>query len=144
MNPCKFYKCLSDDTRLKSLLLISQVGDACVCDLMSALGLDQPKMSRHLAELRKCGIVLDERRGKWMYYTLHPDLPKWAHQVILTTAESNKAYFSEALGNLRISPPASACEYTALDLWRGVPLNSYSIDKRLNVKVGRLDHALLI
>ena len=53
MNPCKFFKCLADDTRLKSLMLIATVKEACVCDLMAALELDQPKISRHLAELRK-------------------------------------------------------------------------------------------
>ena len=40
MSPLKFYKCLADDTRLKSLLLLVSVREACVCDLMAALELD--------------------------------------------------------------------------------------------------------
>jgi ArsR family transcriptional regulator len=100
MNPCKFYKCLADETRLKSLILIAQVKEACVCDLMTALALDQPKTSRHLAELRQCGILLSERRGKWVYYKLHPELPEWAQQVIATTAEHNDDYFKTALTRL--------------------------------------------
>jgi ArsR family transcriptional regulator, arsenate/arsenite/antimonite-responsive transcriptional repressor len=63
MDPCTFFKCLADDTRLKSVLLIAKINEACVCDLMEALELDQPKTSRHLAQLRKCGILADERRG---------------------------------------------------------------------------------
>jgi ArsR family transcriptional regulator len=103
MDPCTFFKCLADDTRLKSLLLIVKSGEACVCDLMEALQLDQPKTSRHLAQLRKCGILVDERRGKWVFYKLHPSLPAWALDVILSTAEHNTAYFEHALAKLETS-----------------------------------------
>ncbi|WP_340679120.1 metalloregulator ArsR/SmtB family transcription factor [Paraglaciecola sp.] len=103
MDPCKFFKCLADDTRLKSLLLISEVNEACVCNLIDALGLDQPKISRHLAELRKCGILLDERRGKWVYYKLHPALPTWAKNVISQTAKNNLDYIEHALNKLNAS-----------------------------------------
>ena len=103
MIPIKFYKCLADDTRLKSLLLISEVGEACVCNLMDALQLDQPKTSRHLAELRKCEILQSERRGKWIYYKLHSDLPDWAREVIFGTARSNQDYFAKALQALNTS-----------------------------------------
>ena len=75
MMPLQLFKCLSDNTRLQSVLLISHFEEACVCDLIAALELDQPKVSRHLAELRRCGILQDERRGKWVYYRLHQDLP---------------------------------------------------------------------
>lgn len=101
MSPLQLFKCLADDTRLKSLLLISEVGEACVCDLIAALQLDQPKVSRHLAELRKCGIVQDSRRGKWVYYQLHPALPGWAQHIIYQTRDSNPDYFAASLANLR-------------------------------------------
>jgi len=97
MNPCTFFKCLADDTRLKSILLIAKTKEACVCDLMTALELDQPKTSRHLAQLRKCGILIDERRGKWVFYKLHPDLPQWASKVIFETLAQNESYLSSAL-----------------------------------------------
>lgn len=103
MNPLQFFKCLSDDTRLSAVLLISKVEEACVCDLMGALDLDQPKTSRHLAELRKCGVLLGERRGKWVYYRLHPELSAWAREVIYQTADQNQAYFSAALKKLEAS-----------------------------------------
>ncbi|CAM3653036.1 metalloregulator ArsR/SmtB family transcription factor [Rheinheimera salexigens] len=101
MNPCQFYKCLADQTRLTFILLLSKVTEACVCDLMQALELEQPKTSRHLAELRKCGILIDERRGKWVYYKLHPALPVWAKTVIQQTASHNLSYFDTALAKLK-------------------------------------------
>ncbi|MDP5132856.1 MAG: metalloregulator ArsR/SmtB family transcription factor [Paraglaciecola sp.] len=103
MSPLQFFKCMSDDTRLKSVLIINQLVEACVCDLMAALELDQPKVSRHLAELRKCNILQDERRGKWVYYQLHKQLPDWAKEVISHTADNNNDYFSEALLKLSTS-----------------------------------------
>ena len=109
MNPCQFYKCLAEDTRLHSLLLIEHAEEACVCDLMEALELDQPKISRHLASLRKCGLLLDERRGKWVYYRLHPDLAPWAKEVISLTATQNPEYFAAALERLQTSQRNRAC-----------------------------------
>ncbi len=103
MDPCNFFKCLADDTRLKSLFLIAKTGEACVCDLMEALELDQPKTSRHLAQLRKCGILQDERRGKWVFYKLHPELPDWARGVIVEAALHNPSYFNDALNKLMAS-----------------------------------------
>ncbi len=103
MNPLQFFKCLSDDTRLKSVLIVSTLEEACVCDLMAALVLDQPKVSRHLAELRKCNILSDERRGKWVYYRLHTNLPDWAKTVIAETAKQNLPYFDDALKKLKAS-----------------------------------------
>lgn len=102
-SPITFYKCLSDETRLKSLLLLSVKNELCVCDFIQALGLSQPKISRHLAELRKCGLVQDERRAKWVYYKLHPELPKWAADVLHGTASAEPAYIANELSNLNHS-----------------------------------------
>ena len=97
INPLSFYKCLADDTRLKSLLLISIKKELCVCDLISALDLSQPKVSRHLAELRKCGILVDERRGKWVFYSLNPQLPQWALNALQQTAKHAPDYIKPNL-----------------------------------------------
>ncbi|GAA0859486.1 metalloregulator ArsR/SmtB family transcription factor [Aliiglaciecola litoralis] len=109
MDPCTFFKCLADDTRLKSLLLIAKTDEACVCDLMQALELDQPKTSRHLAQLRKCDILIDERRGKWVFYKLNPALPQWAKDVIVKAAENNSEYFRPALQKLIKSRSSLSC-----------------------------------
>lgn len=101
MDPLQFYKCLADDTRLHILLLLTQVEEACVCDFISALELEQPKISRHLASLRQCGLLRDERRGKWVYYQIHNELPNWAKQVLTLSAVNNKPYFQNTLTRLK-------------------------------------------
>lgn len=109
MTPVSFYKCLSDDTRLKCLLLITLKSELCVCDLISALKLSQPKISRHLAELRKCGILSDNRRGKWVFYQLSRDLPKWALEVLKLTTNENQGYLNESLLNLISAKQTDDC-----------------------------------
>lgn len=105
MNSLPFYKCLADDTRLKILLLLTQYPSLCVCDLQQALDLSQPKISRHLAELRKCELVNAERRGKWMHYHLAPDLAAWKKEVLLKTLENANEYLSDCMKAL----PQSCC-----------------------------------
>ena len=82
MEPLIFFKCLADETRLKALMLISLKESLCVCDIQYCLNLSQPKISRHLAELRKCNLVISSRKGKWIYYQLNPELPDWAKEVL--------------------------------------------------------------
>ena len=80
--------------------MLSVKGELCVCDLTDALQLSQPKISRHLADLRKCGLVLDTRKGKWVYYKLHPELPSWALEVITNTAAHNGEHINGPLAKL--------------------------------------------
>lgn len=103
MNPCLFYKCMADDTRLKLILLIAIVGEACVCDLMCALDLDQPTTSRHLAHIRKNNIFVGDKRGKWVYYQMNAQLPSWASAVIEQTLQANPDYYADALDLLKAS-----------------------------------------
>lgn len=97
ISPLSFFKCLAEETRLKTLLLISLKTELCVCDLVCALNLSQPKISRHLADLRKCDIVTDQRRGRWVYYSINPALPNWALEVLRQTLESNPEYTQKEL-----------------------------------------------
>lgn len=69
VEPALLFKTLSDPTRLRLLNLLAE-SELCVCDLHGTLGLDQPKVSRHLARLRSAGLVDVERNGKWMHYRL--------------------------------------------------------------------------
>ena len=82
MRPVQLFKCLADETRLTATLLIHLRDELCVGELVEATGLSQPKISRHLAQLRGCGLLQDNRKEQWVYYTLHPDLPKWARTII--------------------------------------------------------------
>lgn len=63
------FKALADSTRLR---LINLMGDdeVCVCFFVEVLKTNQPKISRHLAYLRKAGVVAARRDGKWMHYRL--------------------------------------------------------------------------
>lgn len=82
MNQVDFLKCLADQTRLDMVMLILQKGELCVCDISAALDLSQPKISRHLAQLRSCKILQDRRQGQWIYYDLHADLADWCLDVL--------------------------------------------------------------
>ena len=64
-----FYAALSDKTRLRLLSLMTR-GEVCVCHLQGALQTNQPKISRHLACLRKAGLVEARRDGRWTHYRL--------------------------------------------------------------------------
>lgn len=100
MNPVTFYKTLADDTRLRCLLLISREQELCVCELMSALDDSQPKISRHLALLRKAGILSDRRQGQWVYYRLADTLPAWAVQVLHLSLQHNEPWLEHAVSRL--------------------------------------------
>ncbi|MFO8026005.1 metalloregulator ArsR/SmtB family transcription factor [Thiohalophilus sp.] len=82
-----FYAALAHPLRLRALLLLQQEGELCVCELTHALGVSQPMISRHLAQLRQSGVVGDRRQGLWVYYRLHEALPAWASQVLAATAD---------------------------------------------------------
>lgn len=110
----EFFQLLSDDTRLRSLLLLQQEGELCVCELVYALRVIQPKVSRHLATLRDAGVVSDRRAGQWIFYQLHPDLPGWARRVIDATineAAARQPYASDqaALSAMPNRPGATRC-----------------------------------
>ena len=63
------FRALADSTRLRLLNLIAD-REICVCYFVEILKMSQPKISRHLAYLRKAGIVAARREGKWMHYRL--------------------------------------------------------------------------
>jgi ArsR family transcriptional regulator, arsenate/arsenite/antimonite-responsive transcriptional repressor len=63
------FRALADTTRLRLLNLIADQ-EICVCYFVEILKISQPKISRHLAYLRKAGIVASRREGKWMHYRL--------------------------------------------------------------------------
>jgi len=100
MNPVQFYKCLADETRLSCLLLIQQEQELCVCELTEALQQSQPKISRHLAQLRQVGLLQDRRQGQWVFYQLSPMLPQWCINVLTETSTHNAQLLEQGLSNL--------------------------------------------
>jgi ArsR family transcriptional regulator, arsenate/arsenite/antimonite-responsive transcriptional repressor len=63
------FKACADGTRLRLINLLVG-GEVCVCDLVKVLGTNQPKVSRHLARLKRAGLVRDRKEGLWVYYGL--------------------------------------------------------------------------
>src|SRR3954447_7094511 len=67
------FKALADKTRLRILALLGN-NEVCVCHIHDSLGLPQPTVSRHLAYLRKSGLVAARRDGVWMHYQVSRSL----------------------------------------------------------------------
>jgi ArsR family transcriptional regulator len=63
-------KALADPVRLRILHLLLDAEEICVCHIHEALGLPQPTVSRHLAYLRKHGLVIGRKEGQWVHYRL--------------------------------------------------------------------------
>lgn len=100
-SPITFYKSLTDDIRLKALMLTHYHGELCVCELMTALDEDsQPKVSRNLAVLKKSKVITDRKHGQWVFYRINPELPLWAKSVIAQTTENNVSLINEELQRL--------------------------------------------
>ena len=74
-------RALADRTRLRLLNLIGDK-EVCVCFLVEILKASQPKISRHLAYLRRAGIVSSRRDGKWMHYRLKEPAAAAAKSVV--------------------------------------------------------------
>jgi ArsR family transcriptional regulator, arsenate/arsenite/antimonite-responsive transcriptional repressor len=91
MTPETLFRVLSDHTRLRCLALLRREGELCVCELTHALAVPQPKISRHLAQLRNSGLVNDKRRGQWVFYRLNVSLPEWVQTVLVTTLDAVSA-----------------------------------------------------
>ncbi len=114
MSPAQFFKCLSDETRLRCVALLQKQGKLCVCELTAALDLSQPKISRHLALLRQCGLLLDSREGQWVYYQINPKLPDWAFPILanaLTAVELTSQFQNDLvrLHNMENRPEMAMC-----------------------------------
>ena len=80
------FRAFSDRTRLRILHLVRR-GEVCVGDLVRVLRVPQPTASRHLAYLRRAGLVLARKDGLWSYYSLAPAKGRF-HQSLLACLES--------------------------------------------------------
>ncbi|SDH88562.1 ArsR family transcriptional regulator [Vibrio xiamenensis] len=89
MLPHQFFKLLSDETRVRCLLLIVKEQCLSVGELTHALEQSQPKISRHLAQLRASGVLVDVRQGQWVFYRLAESLPGWMQLLIDNLVASN-------------------------------------------------------
>lgn len=106
------FKALADRTRLRILALLG-ANEVCVCHLHDSLGVPQPTVSRHLAYLRRVGLVTARRDGVWMHYRVATSLAPEVRQVLdasvealarLTTTTKDRAQFEKTFGPLYVVP----------------------------------------
>ncbi|MCK5828814.1 MAG: metalloregulator ArsR/SmtB family transcription factor [Methylococcales bacterium] len=110
----QFFKSLSDETRLRCVSLLQKEGELCVCELTAALAVSQPKISRHLACLRQSGILLDSRKGQWVFYQINPSLPIWTIPILkdtLTAIELTETFKNDLkrLNKMKNRPNSTSC-----------------------------------
>lgn len=88
-----FLKVIADETRLKIIMLLSKQ-DLCVCEIMDELAMSQPAVSHHLKILKKNKLVLDDKDGRWVFYSLNNK----AFNLRLTAI--NNGLFAQIANNL--------------------------------------------
>jgi ArsR family transcriptional regulator len=79
------FKALSDETRLRILKLLEH-GELCVCDIVAALDMIQPKVSFHLSALKGAGLLRDRKQGRWTHYRLD-DSDLFRRMLVLSVME---------------------------------------------------------
>lgn len=79
------FKALSDETRLRILKLLEH-GELCVCDMVAAFDMIQPKVSFHLGVLKQAGLLKDRKDGKWMHYRID-DSDLFKRLLVLSVVE---------------------------------------------------------
>lgn len=114
-----FFQALGDNTRLRLLNLMGNQ-EICVCYLVEVLVQPQPKISRHLAYLRRAGIIAARREGKWMHYRIVMPSNIGAAQVLQQTLAWLKEERAMQLDRERlVKACCSPAKFVALE---GVPV----------------------
>ncbi|WP_343840341.1 metalloregulator ArsR/SmtB family transcription factor [Salinibacillus aidingensis] len=79
------FKLLGDKTRLTMAKILDE-DECCVCEFVEIFQMSQPAISQHLRKLRDAGVVKEERRGQWIYYSLNQasNLYPFVKQILQT------------------------------------------------------------
>ena len=109
---------LADRTRLRLLNLMAG-GEVCVCFFVEVLDEPQPKISRHLAFLRKAGLVTARRDAKWMHYSVTPPAHPTARYVFEQTLSALRD--DADMQRDRITLAKACCSTRAPELLRRAP-----------------------
>nr|WP_321484259.1 metalloregulator ArsR/SmtB family transcription factor [uncultured Cohaesibacter sp.] len=86
-NLTNIFSALSDPIRLRILALIAKETELCVCELVGALQLPQPKISRHCKVLSEANLLTSRREAQWVLYSLADTLPSWSKQALAAAVE---------------------------------------------------------
>ena len=114
----RLFAALADPTRLR-LLNLMRDREVCVCYFVEILRLSQPKISRHLAYLRRAGIVSARREGKWMHYRMERPADKGAAAILTATLASFESDRTLQADLARLSE--ACCEPRQLASLQGAP-----------------------
>jgi|ACQI01.1.fsa_nt_gi ArsR family transcriptional regulator len=90
MKQIETFQMLADQTRLRALFLMQNQDELCVCELVVALDLSQPKISRHLGALRDAGLLISRRDAQWVFYQIAKTMPDWRQQVLAAALHAIK------------------------------------------------------
>lgn len=112
------FRALADPTRLRLLNLIAN-REICVCYFVGILRISQPKVSRHLAYLRRAGIVAARREGRWMHYRLVVPRDPLVAGILRTAIESLKSRPELRRDLLRLD--SVCCAPEKFEALRGAP-----------------------
>jgi len=118
-NLVPLFAALADRTRLRLLNLIAG-REVCVCYLVEILRQGQPKISRHLAYLRKAGVVSARREGKWMHYRVQRPQDAEAASILDAVFESFKSDREMKSDLSRLA--RACCEPARFVSLQGVPI----------------------
>ena len=113
------FKALADKTRLRILALLGN-NEVCVCHLHDSLDLPQPTVSRHLAYLRKSGLVAARRDGVWMHYQVSRALSPLVRDIVgaavdalrqVPATNQDRKQFQRSFGQLYVldTPAGGTC-----------------------------------
>jgi ArsR family transcriptional regulator len=69
----RMFAALADPVRLRLLSLVAAADEVCSCDLQAPLGRSQPTISHHTKALSDAGLIIGERRGKWVWWRVVPE-----------------------------------------------------------------------
>ncbi|MDY0410525.1 ArsR/SmtB family transcription factor [Virgibacillus soli] len=88
-NAEQILKAIGEETRLKIISYLT-IDSFCVCELVELLQMSQPSISQHLRRLRQVEIILEERRGKWIFYSLNKEHELYTLVLHLTSMLPSK------------------------------------------------------
>lgn len=78
---------LSNSTRLRCLYLAARHDEVCVCEVVDALDIPQPTVSKAFKALKESGLVTDRRDSNWIYYRINESMPRWMTAVVDATVK---------------------------------------------------------
>ncbi len=84
------HKALADETRVRIVRVLMELGELCVCDVETGLALSQSRASRHMTQLRQAGILEDRRDGPWVYYRVAEPLSPVAGAALEALREATR------------------------------------------------------